>query len=254
MEIPFADWREPLNKLGMLDFETIWNLQLDRIDEKNIARGGWSEVVRFNLQEPVLATSELYIKRQSNYGYRAFPNIFKVRPTLFREFSNLMWCIDNDVPVIKPLLFAVEKVNGESRAILITAGLTDYWSLDKIDHIAKTREQRLAVIQSVAEIIFDMHIKGLQHSCLYPKHVYVSNDFFSDTNRDIRLLDLEKARPISLFNEGIFRDLDSFMRRAVFLGAEERQIFFDAYYQWPDKGGARLFEKLERSRREWKDA
>jgi hypothetical protein len=247
MNILSPQWQGTLQASSLDDFNTVWEMPLTRVDSQNQARGGWSEVCRQELPEPVLGVDALYIKRQQDYGYREWPNIFSSKPTFYREARNLNWCIDHGVPVVQPLAYEDRKVDGHQRAILITAGLTDYQSLDSLDWQSMSNKQHAILLKAIARVIFYLHGQGMQHGCLYPKHIFVHDDFFTSGQEEIRLIDLEKARPISRWNGGIFRDLDSLSRRATFLTNEERLMFFNEYYQGDHAGRNALLEKLKKS-------
>ena len=242
------EFKPTLEALGLGQAEEVWALDLARVDDPNRARGGWSEVVRLQLSEPVQGVETLYIKRQQDFGYREWPNIFIKRPTLQHEYQNLTWCERHGIPVAKPLAYYSFNVDSHQRAILITAGLTDYLPVSELDwphEIAEENRKRL--LRAVARTVFQMHREGLQHNCLYPKHVFVHKQFFDSGKDDVRLIDLEKARPINRWNGGIFRDLDTLNRRSVDWSEEDREYFFKQYYQWNDGKGRVLWDRLARS-------
>jgi len=54
--------RPLLERHGLADFQSLWEVQLDAVDEPNTGRGGWSSVFRLELEG-----SGFYLKRQSNY-------------------------------------------------------------------------------------------------------------------------------------------------------------------------------------------
>jgi len=249
MNILSPEWRDTLHAASLDDFKTVWSMSLDKVDSQNKARGGWSEVCRFALPDSVLGVDALYIKRQQDYGYREWPDIFNRKPTFYREAKNLDWCIKRDIPVVQPLVYADREADGHQQAILITAGLTDYKSLDEFDWQAMGKAQRRTLLKSIARVIFKLHEQGMQHGCLYPKHIFVHNNCFSDNQPEVRLIDLEKARPLAWWNGGVFRDLDSLNRRAMFLGNKDRLYFYNEYCQQADLERVSLLKKLKKSYR-----
>lgn len=72
-----------LQRHGLNDFEALWALQLDAVDEPNTGRGGWSSVFRLELEG-----KGFYLKRQSNYLTRTLHRPFG-EPTFAREFRNI---------------------------------------------------------------------------------------------------------------------------------------------------------------------
>ena len=57
-----AEDRAILERHGLADYDALWALQLEAVDEPNTERGGWSSVYRLDLGE-----AAYYLKRQSNH-------------------------------------------------------------------------------------------------------------------------------------------------------------------------------------------
>jgi len=72
-----------LKRHGLDDFEALWALQLEAVDEPNTGRGGWSSVFRLELEG-----KGYYLKRQSDYLTRTLHRPFG-EPTFAREFRNI---------------------------------------------------------------------------------------------------------------------------------------------------------------------
>jgi hypothetical protein len=72
-----------LERNGLADFDALWNLQLDAVDEPNTSRGGWSSVFRMDLEG-----QGFYLKRQSNYLTRTLHSPLG-EPSFAREFRNI---------------------------------------------------------------------------------------------------------------------------------------------------------------------
>ena len=75
--------RPLLERHGLADFESLWEVQLEAVDEPNTGRGGWSSVFRMELEG-----SGFYLKRQSNYLTRTLHHPFG-EPSFSREFRNI---------------------------------------------------------------------------------------------------------------------------------------------------------------------
>lgn len=73
--------RALLQRHGLDDFEALWALELDAVDEPNTGRGGWSSVYRLELEG-----KGYYLKRQSDYLTRSLHKPFG-EPTFAREFA-----------------------------------------------------------------------------------------------------------------------------------------------------------------------
>lgn len=248
MSLVTPEWQAVIDRLGLRSFETVWNLPLDMVDEPNRARGGWSEVGRVTLDHPVSGSRSLYIKRQENFTYRPLNAPWTRRPTFEREYHNLCWCLEHDVPAVKPLVFMRDTTSADYRAILITIGLDDYVPLSAVEKsLTLSMPMRRRLIKSIASQISHMHEQGLQHACLYSKHIFVHSDMLEHGEGDIRLIDLEKGRPLSMWNAGIFRDLDSLNRHAVGWSLRERIRFLKHYPGKDTERFRELFHKLNNS-------
>ena len=249
------EFKTALATHGLDDADHVWNLTLQRVDDPNRARGGWSEVGRYILAEPIMGIESLYIKRQENFTYRDWRYPLTTRPTLQREFDWLRWCQSNRILSLRPLAYSGFHVGDKQRAILITAGLDQHIPLTEIEtheHRAHTSvHQRRLLLKSIAHAVADMHTKNLQHRCLYSKHIFISRNWQQTSDPDIRMIDLEKARSlnwlVSIFGEGEFRDLDSLNRHAKLWTRSER-MFFLLEYTGNDRSIMRgLYRKLGNS-------
>ena len=216
--------------IGMGDFDSVWGFPLERVDDPNKGRGGWSEVCRYPLPEPIFGVKALYVKRQQDFVFLDWRKPIKGLPTFQREFNNIAWCLDHDIPVVKPAAFGVRDHAGHRQAILITQALADSFSLGENDVIERLGIRlRRAVIRQVARLVRRLHKSGKQHGCLYPKHIFVNNDCHTDQPISIHFLDLEKMSSLSFWNKGIYRDLDTLNRRAYGWNSRDRHCFLLAY-------------------------
>ena len=95
-----SKWSDWMSDRGLQDFDVLWTLELETVDEGNYDRGGWSTVCRFDHDDRAF-----YIKRQSNhlcYSLQAFP--FKV-PTLKVEFDKISWYHQHEIPCLDVVYF-----------------------------------------------------------------------------------------------------------------------------------------------------
>lgn len=221
-------WHEELRKIGLDTFETLWQLNIPRVDEPNIARGGWSEVCRYELPSTVQQINALYIKRQENFTTFSWRSPLSGDATFKREFNNLLFCREQGIPVVSPVFFAEEKDKRQYRAILVTASLDDMCSLDKSASIKNLEPgQRRALIRVIAQAVKQLHQLGYQHGCLYPKHIYYR--FGADGRPEIRFIDLEKLARNAWYKGGIYRDLDTLFRRSYDFSTRDKLCFLQAY-------------------------
>ena len=115
-----------LERNGLADFDALWNLQLDAVDEPNTSRGGWSTVFRMDLEG-----QGFYLKRQSNYLTRTLHSPLG-EPSFAREFRNIQRYQQLGIPALEAVFFGERKVAGERRAILMTRALDGWNDLDSL--------------------------------------------------------------------------------------------------------------------------
>lgn len=227
------DWQETLKANHLDTFDRLWPVSEDAwFETPNQARGGWSGVTRQVLRLPDGSQTGIFVKRQENHTYRSWRHFFRPAATLEREFRNCLRFAQLGIPSMEPLYYAERCVNGKLQAILVTRELEGYRSLDNpaFQPIRQLpRAERSRVIASVANIIRQMHAQGFQHTCLYPKHLFVRiND---KGNVEARFIDLEKTRWFPFKRWIVVRDFDSLQRHADGWSRTDRLRLFLAYRQ-----------------------
>lgn len=254
MDFIAADWRDLSQQNGLDDFDVLWDLDIGWFEERNVRRGGWSGVSQAELVLPDGNSTGVFIKRQQDHTTRTLMHPLAGVLTFRREFQNLKRLHACGVPTLDVLYFAERRVDGKRRSILVTHELSGYQSLDVClqawqqtgwpDQAAWHR-----FIQHLAGVIRLMHQHRIQHNCLFPKHVFLSD---IDAEADIRLIDLEKAKRTFCSEQAMLRDLDSFNRRTLTVTRTDRLRFLLAYYgkQSVDRRVRKTWKKLaERARR-----
>jgi len=113
-----APWRALLSDQGLTDFEVLWNLSLDSIDEINFRRGGWSRVHLLPLRPADGVNVKMIVKRQVNYLSRTPAHPINGIPTLKKEFANIQRCHQWDIPTVQTVYYAERRDNRGYRAIL----------------------------------------------------------------------------------------------------------------------------------------
>ena len=99
--------RALLERHGLVDFESLWNLQLDAVDEPNTGRGGWSSVFRLDLDG-----HGFYLKRQSNYLTYTLHRPFG-EPSFSREFRNISRYRKLGIPALQAVFRSEERRVGK---------------------------------------------------------------------------------------------------------------------------------------------
>ena len=89
-----------------------------------------------------------------------------------------------------------------------------------------TQQQRTAIIQSTAQLVSRLHRQGLEHRCLFPKHIFVKA---APPHDWACLIDLEKSRWKPWGNGRRVRDLTTLARRTSNITNRDRVLFFHHY-------------------------
>jgi tRNA A-37 threonylcarbamoyl transferase component Bud32 len=203
-------------------FSDLWQLDVSWFEPPNTSRGGWSGVVKTRLkvnEQPI----SVFIKRQDKHLTRTWQHWLNGIPTFQKEYANIRRLQALDIPTLEPVYFGVQG----TKAILVTKALDDFVSLDKLDKDALSPTQIQQLVTAIAEVIRAMHQQRLQHNCLYPKHIFVSQ---TQHGWNVRLIDLEKLRRCLRRETAQLRDLSSLLRHSdSHWSLTERMRFFKRY-------------------------
>lgn len=203
-------------------FSDLWKLNTPWFEAPNTTRGGWSGVVKTTLDVDGQNLS-VFIKRQDKHLTRTWLHCLSGIPTFQKEYANICRLRALTVPTLEPVYFATQG----KKAILITKALDDFFSLDTLSKNDLSSTQRRSLLTAVANVIHDMHQHRLQHNCLYPKHIFVSQ---TDDGWEVRLIDLEKLRRCLRRKAAQIRDLSSLSRHtSTDWSITDRMRFFKAY-------------------------
>lgn len=226
-------WREILHANKLDSFEQLWPVAENAwFEPPNHARGGWSGVSRQMLTLADGSQAGIFVKRQENHVYRSWRHAFRAAATLEREFRNCLRFEALGIPAMEIVYYGERHVDGALRAILVTRELEGYQPLDSAQYMPirqASRSERDQLIRLTAAIIRNMHDHGFQHTCLYPKHLFVKKN--TDHSLDVRFIDLEKTRWLPFRRWIVLRDLDSLRRHATGWGRTDKLRFFLAYRQ-----------------------
>ncbi|WP_024694884.1 lipopolysaccharide kinase InaA family protein [Pseudomonas syringae] len=217
-----------LERHGLTDFESLWTLQLDAVDEPNTGRGGWSSVFRLDLDG-----QGFYLKRQSNYLTHTLHHPFG-EPSFSREFRNISRYQTLGIPALQAAFYGERKVDGERRAILMTRALDGWTDLDELlqGWAEMGSRSRTAILQACGRLARTLHGAGQIHGCFYPKHIFLQADH---EGYRAQLIDLEKTRPVLFGKRDRVKDLEPLLRRArVWTEAEQRELLAAYLQSSPD--------------------
>ncbi len=174
-----------LARHNLADFESLWNIRLDAVDEPNTGRGGWSSVFRLDLDG-----QGFYLKRQSNYLTHTLHHPFG-EPSFSREFRNISRYRKLGIPALQAVFYGERKVDGERRAILMTRALDGWTDLDELLQQWNQMEapQRQAILHACGQLARTLHGAGQVHGCFYPKHIFLQA---AGTGYQAQLIDTKK--------------------------------------------------------------
>jgi hypothetical protein len=229
-------WRSILTHNKLSDFDALWNLEAPWFEEPNQRRGGWSGVSRCELQLPEGGTCAIFLKRQKNHGTFSLHHPVRGVPTFLREFKRILNYRSKGIPTLEPVYFAMRNFSKDQRAILITEELTGFVSLEDtvqswLRESPPSQSQRRRILKAVAALLHRIHAHRIQHSCFFPKHVFLRLN--NDEGVEARVIDLEKSRWRPFRRLCALRDLYSLNRFSSCWTRTDRLWFFKAYLNIP---------------------
>ncbi|MCH2204541.1 MAG: lipopolysaccharide kinase InaA family protein [Lentisphaerales bacterium] len=227
-----SKWQTFLEQNDLLDFESIWSREDEWFEEPNHRsfKNGWSGVARIEIDRRVL-----YLKKQSNYI--TFSPKYPLGTTLARrEFENIQMFNENGIPSLKVVGSGCRKVKNELQAIILTEGLEEYKSLYEMMVFLKTNDLPFQIkrsfIEDVANLIHKAHVQNILHNNLYPKHIFIANEYFQGRlpkdKPGSRFIDLEGAKKALILDRRA-RDLATLNRRSNFWSRTQRLFFLLKY-------------------------
>jgi len=228
------EWKSILENSHLGTFEQLWKLELTAVDEGNVGRGknGWSKVCIFSFEDNEQHKHTVVIKRQSNYRSHTFRHPIIGVPTFLKEMESIRRYEQAGIPALKAVYCATRKINGELQAILVTEFLNGYHPLELIlknwhEQGRPNRQDCATIAQACGTLVGKLHEQGLEHRCLFPKHIFLREN---SGHVDARLIDLEKTRWRPWFEARRVRDLTALARRSKHVSNRERMFFLHAYF------------------------
>ncbi|HFL2185964.1 TPA: lipopolysaccharide kinase InaA family protein [Pseudomonas putida] len=193
------------------------------VEPPNVRRGGESGVLRIELDGLTF-----YKKQQVGHVYRNLRHPLGY-PTVAREAKALRAAASLGVATPALLHSHIHKLDGEWQAVMLTAALDGYLSLEDFyaQKVERTvgRHRHLEILEAYGRVLAKLNHGRWQHGCLYLKHVFVD---FSEPCVKVALLDLEKARKRFTAKQAARHDLRQVKRRSGW-GDEEWSAFWLGY-------------------------
>lgn len=239
-------WASVFALHGLRTFDDFWNLGGEQVESGNSARGGCSHVARAVLPAEQGAEREIYIKRQENFWSRTFAHPLRGVPLAQREFDALQRLQRVGIPAPQPLYFSTQVAGAKTRAILVTAALRGYVSLEDLQR-QRSATSRRKIVTLTAGLLQAIHRHGWRHNCFYPKHVFFR--FAGGGEADACVIDLEKLRRRRPGLMGGFRDLRTFLKRCPEWSRADQLRFIHTYLgvTRSDQRARRLWAALKRA-------
>ena len=183
-------------------FEDWWNVPELWLEEINRERNGWSGMIRLQI-----AAHTYYIKKQCNHLYRSLGHPFG-HPTVCREFESIQRLKALGLCVPDPVFHGIRKTAQGFEGLLVTRELAGFSALGDQNNLDTS--SRVCMAREVGRTLGIMHRAGLQHSCLYDKHIMI---LWRGLTPVIALIDLEKMRRPLLPWRAARHDLKQLERR-----------------------------------------
>jgi len=216
-------------------FDAVWSIEAPWFEAPNVRRGGWSGVCRIALSRADGSELGLFLKRQENHQRRNWRHPVRGEPTFAREFRMLCYLESHGVPVPRPVFYGSSVAGGNARGILVTEELAGYRPLDVVGDelfaMSAGIARKRALLRAAARVVRQLHDAGVQHSSLYPKHIFVRE--LPDGEPQAALIDLEKSRTTLLAKRRMLHDLDALNRHAGPWSRSERLYFLLHYLGEP---------------------
>ncbi|HKO86929.1 MAG TPA: lipopolysaccharide kinase InaA family protein [Burkholderiales bacterium] len=212
----------------MRRFEDFWNLEWNWVEPRNERRDGWSGASRTSV-DTTDGRLSLFVKRQENHCYRSFTHPFRGRPTFYREWRNIQRLQRSGVQTLDPVYYGERMFEGRYQAVLVTIALDDFIDLDRFfeNREQANDPQRALILDTVADLLLQMHRSGLRHNCLGGNHLMVR--LLSSNQAEVRVLDLEKLKQTFDVPGSAAKDLARLIRHTPTLRAEEHQALITGY-------------------------
>ncbi|GEP41727.1 lipopolysaccharide kinase InaA family protein [Brevifollis gellanilyticus] len=223
-----SDWASIFEFNGLKTFDDFWQMNAQWYEEPNKRRGGWSGVARCELKLPEGGTVHAFLKRQENHPTRTLLHPIHGVLTFVREFNAIMLYRKLGIPALTPLYFGVRSRDGDRRAVLMTAELTGYVSLDLLAKGWATmpKARRRAISKAVASLLRQIHDNKLTHNCFNPKHVFIR---MKGAEAEARVIDLEKTKKLIFGHDRELRDIRRLIDPVMPWSKTERVRFFREY-------------------------
>ena len=228
-----ADWQSFLEKHKLASFDALWDKEIPWFEEPNVGRSkdGWSGVCLLEIDD-----RKIFLKKQENFYTYSLRHPLGITVAQ-KEFANIESFNARKIPCMKTVYFGIRKSKGKLQAMIATEALEAYIAFEDVIALWQkntfTLKHRRLLIAAVADLLSDAHSKGLMHNSLYPKHIFISEEFArkagTGTQPLCRFIDMEKAKPAKQHSKKQLRDLETLHRRSSYWSRSDRLYFLLCY-------------------------
>ncbi len=224
-------YRDLLVRHGLSTFAGFWGLPRHWAEDSNVRRNGWSGVIRHTLIDAEVGRFSMFVKLQENHNYRSPSHLLRWRPTFDRDFLNIRRMQGIGVPTVEPVFYADRRDGDGLQAVLATVMLDGYRELNSVfEDSPLSVPVRRAILHRIADAVWLMHCRRLQHNGLSGKHVMIK--LGEDDTFDMRILDLEKMRRSWSWQRTAVCDLAKFIRLTPTLTSAEHAELVHHYARY----------------------
>ncbi len=227
------NWHDFLLTHDLASFDQLWEKELPWFEDINYGRSrdGWSGVCKIKVDGHVL-----YLKKQQNF-YR-YPISKSLGGTVAqKEYNNISLFNTLDIPCLETVYFGVRKQQGRLQAMIMTEGLEGYISFEEVTGIWSRGcfglAHRRGLIRHIGEFLRQAHDKKVMHNSLYPKHIFLDENYVlnqkSDNQPICRFIDMERSRRARFGSRRQIRDLETLHRRTPYWSHSDRLFFLLCY-------------------------
>ena len=216
-----SDYQGRFARAGLLDFESLWNLPHNFVEEPNIRRGGWSGAAQFMIND-LDAPQTFYIKRQVNQLRRSLR--FPLGALTFRhELVSITRNRSLGLPAVEVICAGFRRQNKSDEGFIVTEAIKH----PPLEHLADARGGWSACSEILCELgntLHSMHTHRIRHGALYPQHIFVD-----PANGKINLIDFERSRRSLTVESAIRHDLKQLLKRIHWMPASARDNLLHVY-------------------------
>ena len=238
-------FQTPLEEYFPDVFAGLWACQADWVEPPNQRRGGWSGAKRIVLT--LDGTSlRFFLKIQENHCSREWHPPFRLRPTFEQEARALIALNKLHVDVPELCYYGCRRTNGNRQALVLLPDLFEHRPLDELLETKPLKHgDRHRIFKAIGKALGRFHRVGWIHRHLIPNHILVKQQEFKT---EVRIVDLEKARPMIMQSRDIIYDLARFHRKTPDARTADRIALLHGYCRCGKLGSEerRFIAKIEK--------